>query len=194
MDLALKGKVAVITGGSVGIGLAIAEGLAAEGVNLVLAARLRIRAMPRHAHATLSIVTTGHSRSQNGVLRTPMPVVHAEFEQANARWKALCKRSFGMARTNGKERKRFGGETPTDARLFYRAARARPRLDRQAHIYRRSTAVLVPRSLSSQGTQHQAFTSWDVAARVGLSVERALPAPTCPSPANKRAPVVVPRG
>ena len=27
---------------------------------------------------------------------------------------------------------------------------------RQAHIYRRSTAVLVPRSLSSQGTQHQA--------------------------------------
>src|ERR1700752_3833253 len=65
---------------------------------------------------------------------------------------------------------------------------------REAHIYRRSTAALVPRSLSSQGTQHQAFTSWDLAARVGLSVERALPAPTCPSPANKRAPVVVPGG
>jgi NAD(P)-dependent dehydrogenase (short-subunit alcohol dehydrogenase family) len=39
MDLELKGKVAVITGGSVGIGLAVAEGLAAEGVSLVLAAR-----------------------------------------------------------------------------------------------------------------------------------------------------------
>ena len=39
MDLGLKGKVAVITGGSVGIGLAIAEGLAGEGVDLVLAAR-----------------------------------------------------------------------------------------------------------------------------------------------------------
>ena len=34
---------------------------------------------------------------------------------------------------------------------------------RGAHIYRRSTAVLVPRSLSSQGTQHQAFASWDLA-------------------------------
>jgi hypothetical protein len=46
--------------------------------------RLRIRAMPRHGHATLSLVTTGHSRSQNGVLRTPLPVVHAELQQANA--------------------------------------------------------------------------------------------------------------
>jgi len=41
MDLGLSGKIAVITGGSAGIGLAIAEGLAAEGVHLVLAARNR---------------------------------------------------------------------------------------------------------------------------------------------------------
>lgn len=39
MDLGLEGKVAVITGGSVGIGLAVAQGLAQEGVNLVLCAR-----------------------------------------------------------------------------------------------------------------------------------------------------------
>jgi len=39
MDLELKDKVAVITGGSTGIGLAIAEGFAREGVHLVLSAR-----------------------------------------------------------------------------------------------------------------------------------------------------------
>ena len=39
MDLELRGKVAVISGGSVGIGLAVAEALAAEGVHLALCAR-----------------------------------------------------------------------------------------------------------------------------------------------------------
>jgi len=44
MDLGLRDKVAIITGGTVGIGLAIAEGLAAEGVNLVLVGRDATRA------------------------------------------------------------------------------------------------------------------------------------------------------
>jgi len=39
MDLALKNKVAIITGGSVGIGLAVADALAQEGVHLALCAR-----------------------------------------------------------------------------------------------------------------------------------------------------------
>lgn len=46
MDLELGGKVAVVTGGSAGIGLAIADGLAREGVSLALCARdeARLRA------------------------------------------------------------------------------------------------------------------------------------------------------
>ena len=44
MDLGLGGKVAVITGGSIGIGLAVARGLAAEGAQVVIAARNGARA------------------------------------------------------------------------------------------------------------------------------------------------------
>lgn len=47
MDLDLEGKVAVITGGSVGIGLAVAEALAEEGVNLAICARDGERAAER---------------------------------------------------------------------------------------------------------------------------------------------------
>lgn len=39
MEMRLKDKVAIVTGGSVGIGLAVAQGLAREGVHLVLCAR-----------------------------------------------------------------------------------------------------------------------------------------------------------
>ena len=39
MDLELKGKVAIVTGASAGIGRAIATGLAAEGVNVAICAR-----------------------------------------------------------------------------------------------------------------------------------------------------------
>jgi NAD(P)-dependent dehydrogenase (short-subunit alcohol dehydrogenase family) len=39
MDLGLRGKIAVITGGSIGIGLAVAHAFAGEGAEVVLAAR-----------------------------------------------------------------------------------------------------------------------------------------------------------
>ncbi len=47
MDLGLKDKVAVITGGSVGIGLAVAEEFAREGVHLALCARQEDRLAQR---------------------------------------------------------------------------------------------------------------------------------------------------
>ncbi|HTZ51927.1 MAG TPA: SDR family oxidoreductase [Spirochaetia bacterium] len=52
MDLQLKAKHAVITGGSEGIGLAVAHGLAAEGVEVALVARDRARVEARAAEIT----------------------------------------------------------------------------------------------------------------------------------------------
>ncbi len=49
MDLELKGKRAVITGGSDGIGLAVAHGLAAEGADVAIIGRDRARAQERAA-------------------------------------------------------------------------------------------------------------------------------------------------
>jgi NAD(P)-dependent dehydrogenase (short-subunit alcohol dehydrogenase family) len=59
MDLGLKGKVAVVTGASVGIGLAVTEGLAAEGVNVVMAARGedRLRAEAERVASTHGVRT-----------------------------------------------------------------------------------------------------------------------------------------
>lgn len=61
MDLGLSKKTAVITGGSVGIGLAIAEGLAAEGVDVVIAARHaeRVEAEARRIHDGWGVRTLG---------------------------------------------------------------------------------------------------------------------------------------
>lgn len=62
MDLGLKDKVAVITGGSVGIGLAIAEGFAQEGVHLVLSAR-----QPERLHEQAAALATKYGVRAIGV-------------------------------------------------------------------------------------------------------------------------------
>ena len=61
MDLGLGGKVAVVTGGSVGIGLAVAEGLAQEGVKLALCARdeARVKGEAARLKETYGVETLG---------------------------------------------------------------------------------------------------------------------------------------
>ena len=62
MDLKLSGKVALITGGSRGIGLAVAKSLAAEGVRLHLAARTAkdLEAAKATIHQSYGVEVTTH--------------------------------------------------------------------------------------------------------------------------------------
>jgi 3-oxoacyl-[acyl-carrier protein] reductase len=52
MDLGLRDKVAVVTGASIGIGLAVCEGLAAEGASLIMVARQNDRLQAEAARLT----------------------------------------------------------------------------------------------------------------------------------------------
>ncbi len=83
MDLELKDKVAVITGGSVGIGLAVAEGLAQEGVHLALCARdeERVQARAKAIAEKYGVKAIGVKAdvSQPGDLEHFVAIVDAEF-------------------------------------------------------------------------------------------------------------------
>ncbi|MEO6014378.1 MAG: SDR family oxidoreductase [Devosia sp.] len=61
MDLGLKDKLAVITGGSVGIGLAVAEAFAAEGANVLTTARNgeRVEAEAKRIGANYGVISIG---------------------------------------------------------------------------------------------------------------------------------------
>lgn len=50
MDLNLRGRTALVTGGSKGIGIASAECLAAEGVNVILVSRTQADLDAARAH------------------------------------------------------------------------------------------------------------------------------------------------
>src|SRR5262249_30659602 len=78
---------------------------------------------------------------------------------------------------------KFGGETPTDAMEYLPCLRARPRLEAAGAHLSAFHAVLVPRSLSPHGTQHQARLPGTRRDTFCVSVERALPTPARPSPA-----------
>lgn len=63
MDLGLKGKTAVITGGSVGIGLGVARAFAREGANVLIAARDEARAREAAAAIAAEHGTTAHAHA-----------------------------------------------------------------------------------------------------------------------------------
>ena len=71
MDLRLTGKVAVVTGGSAGIGRAIAHGLAAEGTHLVLCARdeERLRAVAAEIEGVRVVTVAADLTAADGTTR-----------------------------------------------------------------------------------------------------------------------------
>src|SRR5690349_24831378 len=152
----------------------------------------RSRGAPWRPSYATSLVTTGHSRSQNGVLRTPMPVVHADVPQANARWKALFQRDFGMDC-----RIRSGNDEREERKKKYRRRTA----DRRKALLPCLTGTAAPGapgahlSAFHRGSRpKESFIARDSAPGFcflgrGLSVEWALPTPAYPSPAMYRAPV-----
>jgi NAD(P)-dependent dehydrogenase (short-subunit alcohol dehydrogenase family) len=86
MDLGLKGKVAVITGGSTGIGLAVAHGLAAEGVHIALCARTK-----RNVDAAAAAVKKAHHVQTLGM------VVDVTKPKQIAAFAAKIQKQFGGA-------------------------------------------------------------------------------------------------
>src|SRR5215472_17469104 len=133
--------------------------------------------------ATVSdLSTTGHSRSQNGVLWTPMPVVHVEGQQAKRRWeRRASKTSAWIAgsspgnderkderkneRTEERTKMSEAKRRQTQGSCAVASATAAP-LDGEAHIYRRSTAGLRPKESFIARDSASGQASWDVAGHV----------------------------
>jgi NAD(P)-dependent dehydrogenase (short-subunit alcohol dehydrogenase family) len=82
-DLGLRDKVAVITGGSVGIGLAVAQALADEGVNLLLCARDEARVKEKAAEIAgqfgVKAVGVGADVARAGDCDAVVQAARAEF-------------------------------------------------------------------------------------------------------------------
>jgi NAD(P)-dependent dehydrogenase (short-subunit alcohol dehydrogenase family) len=84
MDLQLTGKVAVVTGGSAGIGLAIARGLAAEGAHVALCARDEDRLRSAAAElAGVRVLTVAADLAVPGEAERVAEAVTAEFGGAD---------------------------------------------------------------------------------------------------------------
>ncbi len=160
---------------------------------IVLATRLSARTMGGHGHALSDSsppdIAVRRTASFGRLCRWSMLT-----QRARTPVEALCERSFGMdarvkpGHDEEKRKERKASEAKrrqTQGRVLPRSTGAAAPLSGEAHIYRRSTAVLAPRSLSSQGTQHQArlpATRWGHVLRIPLSGRY----PPLPVPVQRR--------
>src|SRR5947199_16054 len=98
MDLELEGKAALVTGGSKGIGRAIALGLAAEGARLAICARQRAGLDRGAANAALVNFTKG--LADLGAPSNILVTAVSPAATATERWESLmAQHAAGSART-----------------------------------------------------------------------------------------------
>jgi len=126
-------------------------------------------------------------------------VVHAEVQQAKRRWERWASATSawiaGSSPGNDeRERTKEIRRRNADRRNEYSAVANGHGRARSA----RRTSIGVPPRFSSQGVFHRKGLSTRLSLPgtwrpVWLAVERALPAPTCPSPANAVAPRLMPK-
>jgi hypothetical protein len=120
-----------------------------------------------------------------------------EVRRRGARRKKRGGACFSLSATPTSPSISKGSGTPTDALSPYAVLLTRPRILRDAHIYRRSTAVLTSGS-SPPKDPAPGHASWDVAERRSLdppsggrsarSLCGCYPPSTCPSPASTSRP------
>jgi hypothetical protein len=163
--------------------------------------RLSIRAMKRYGHGTLRLVTTGHSRSQNGVLRTLCRWSMLSCSRQTlggkrlicftAAWIAGSSPAMTKERTNEKDLEAKRRQTQGSSAVA--SATAAPASGRR-------TSIGVPPRFSSQGVFHRKGLSTRLLLpgtwRPGLACPSSGRYPLLPVPVQRghRAPVVVPRG